>query len=36
VLHLADRGFSRPAQQLIAALRAHLAQSMGNVYLGEG
>ena len=36
VLHLADRGFSRPAQQLIAALRAHLAQAMGNVYLGEG
>ncbi|HEY9550459.1 MAG TPA: LysR family transcriptional regulator [Kiloniellaceae bacterium] len=35
VLHLADRGFSRPAQQLIAALRAHLAQTMGNVYLGE-
>src|SRR3546814_59396 len=34
VLHLADRGFSRPAQQLIAALRAHLAQTMGNVYLG--
>lgn len=36
ILHLADRGFSRPAQQLIAALRAHLAQAMGNVYLGEG
>ncbi|WP_193369868.1 LysR family transcriptional regulator [Pelagibius marinus] len=36
VLHLADRGFSRPAQQLIAALRAHLGQAMGNVYLGEG
>lgn len=36
VLHLADRGFSRPAQQLIAAIRAQLAQEMGNVYLGEG
>jgi DNA-binding transcriptional LysR family regulator len=35
VLHLADRGFSRPAQQLIAAIRAQLAQAMGNVYLGE-
>jgi len=35
VLHLADRGFSRPAQQLIAAIRAQLAQDMGNVYLGE-
>lgn len=35
VLHLADRGFSRPAQQLIAAIRSHLAQAMGNVYLGE-
>jgi DNA-binding transcriptional LysR family regulator len=35
VLHLADRGFSRPAQQLIAAIRAHLAQTMASVYLGE-
>jgi len=35
VLHLADRGFSRPAQQLIAAIRSHLAQTMGTVYLGE-
>lgn len=35
VLHLGDRGFSRPAQQLIAAIRTHLAQTMGNVYLGE-
>ncbi|WP_340120047.1 LysR family transcriptional regulator [Pelagibius sp. 7325] len=35
VLHLADRGFSRPAQQLIAAIRCHLAQTMGTVYLGE-
>ncbi len=35
VLHLSDRGFSRPAQQMIAAVRAHLAQTMGNVYLGE-
>lgn len=33
VLHLADRGFSRPAQQLIAAIRAHLAQTLANVYL---
>jgi len=35
VLHLADRGFSRPAQQLILAIRAHLAQAMPNVYLGR-
>ncbi|MPZ12454.1 MAG: LysR family transcriptional regulator [Kiloniellaceae bacterium] len=35
VLHLADRGFSRPAQQLITAIRAQLVQAMGNVYLGE-
>ena len=35
VLHLADRGFSRPAQQLIAAIRSRLAQTMGTVYLGE-
>lgn len=35
VLHLADRAFSHPAQQLIAALRAHLAQTMASVYLGE-
>lgn len=35
VLHLADRGFSRSAQQLIAALRAHLALSMTSVYVGE-
>ena len=35
LLHLADRGFSQPAQQLIAALRSHLAQAMGNVYLEE-
>lgn len=35
VLHLADRGFSRPAQQLIAALRAHLARAMPSAYLGE-
>ena len=35
VLHLADRGFSRPAQQLIDAIRMQLAQTMGNVYLGE-
>jgi len=35
ILHLADRGFSRPAQLLINALRAYLAQTMGNVYLGE-
>jgi DNA-binding transcriptional LysR family regulator len=35
ILHLADRGFSRPAELLIAALRAHLAQTMGSVYLGE-
>jgi DNA-binding transcriptional LysR family regulator len=35
VLHLVDRGFSRPAEQLIAAIRAHLVQTMGNVYLGE-
>ncbi len=34
-LHLADRGFSRPAQQLIAAIRAHLAGAMADVYLGE-
>jgi DNA-binding transcriptional LysR family regulator len=35
VLHLADRGFSRPAQLLITAIRAHLAQRMSSVYLGE-
>jgi len=35
VLHLADRVFSRPAQLLIAAIRAHLAQGMSSVYLGE-
>jgi len=35
VLHLADRGFSQSAQQLIAALRAHLARSMASVYLGD-
>lgn len=35
VLHLSDRGFSRPAQQLIAALRAHLARAMPSAYLGE-
>lgn len=34
ILHLADRGFSRPAQLLIAAIRGHLAQTMANVYLG--
>jgi DNA-binding transcriptional LysR family regulator len=35
ILHLADRGFSRPAQQMISAIRAHLAQAMPDVYLGE-
>ncbi|MGE5767972.1 MAG: LysR substrate-binding domain-containing protein, partial [Bacteroidota bacterium] len=35
VLHLADRGFSRPAQLLIDAIRSHLAQGMASVYLGE-
>lgn len=35
VLHLADRGFSRPARQLIAAVRKHLAQEMPEFYLGE-
>ena len=35
VRHLVDRGFSRSAQQLIVALRAHLAQAMAGVYLGE-
>src|SRR3546814_21003606 len=34
MLHLADRGFSRPAHQLIASLRAPLAQTMGHGYLG--
>lgn len=33
VLHLADRGFSAPGEQLIAAIRSHLAQVMANVYL---
>ncbi len=33
VLHLADRGFSAPAERLIAAIRSHLAQVMANVYL---
>lgn len=35
VLHLADRGFSRPARQLIASVRKHLAQEMPDFYLGE-
>lgn len=35
VLRLADRGFSAPAEQLIAAIRSHLAQVMANVYLEE-
>ena len=35
VLHLADRGFSRPARQLIAAVRKHLAQEMPDFYMGE-
>lgn len=34
ILHLADRGFSRPARQLIAAIRTHLVQAMPAVYLG--
>ena len=35
VLHLADRGFSRPAEQLIATTRAYLAETMPDLYLGE-
>jgi DNA-binding transcriptional LysR family regulator len=35
ILHLADRAFSRPAEQLIGAIRAQLARAMGDVYLGE-
>ncbi|WP_422365687.1 LysR family transcriptional regulator [Pelagibius sp.] len=35
VLHLADRGFSRQARQLIAAVRAHLARAKPDLYLGE-
>jgi DNA-binding transcriptional LysR family regulator len=35
LLHLADRGFSHSAQQLVAALRAHLAQVLAGAYLGE-
>ncbi|HEY9539187.1 MAG TPA: LysR family transcriptional regulator [Kiloniellaceae bacterium] len=35
VLRLADRAFSRPAEQLIAAIRAHLALTMPSVYLEE-
>lgn len=35
ILHLADRGFSRPAQQLIEALHSFLARSMPDVYLGK-
>lgn len=35
ILHVADRDLSRVALQLVAALRAHLAESMPEVYLGE-
>ncbi|HIP80697.1 MAG TPA: LysR family transcriptional regulator [Kiloniellaceae bacterium] len=35
VLHLADRGFSRPAEQLIATTRRYLAETMPDLYLGE-
>jgi len=35
VLHLADRGLSVPAQQLIAAVREDLAEAMPEVYLDE-
>ena len=35
VLHLADRGLSRPALQLISATRSYLSQAMSDVYLEE-
>ena len=35
ILHVADRGLSLPAQQLIEALRAVLAATRPEVYLGE-
>ncbi len=35
VLHLADRGFSRQARQLIAAVRTHLARTKPDLYLGD-
>jgi DNA-binding transcriptional LysR family regulator len=35
ILHLADRGFSVPAQQFIDAIRRQLEATMPDVYLGE-
>ena len=35
ILHVADRGFSLPAQQLIETIRAELAETRPDVYLGE-
>lgn len=35
ILHVADRGFSLPAQQFIEAIRGQIEATMPDVYLGE-